>query len=65
MTTEERAKYKANLEARHKTFEGFGRKLSCAEWARTFGLSRMTVWRYLQNGLTPEEIAEIRGLTID
>lgn len=35
---------------------------SAAEWARLLGLPRNTTWRYLKQGFTPEEIAEIRDI---
>lgn len=64
MTTET-AQYKERLEARHKTFEGFGQRKTCAEWSRTLGINKTTVWRYLQRGLTVEEIAKIRGIKVE
>lgn len=39
---------------------GFGEKHTCAEWARRLDLPRNSLWRYLKNGLSIEEIAEIR-----
>lgn len=42
--------------------QGFGRMASAAEWARLLGLPRNTTWRYLKQGFTPEEIAEIRDI---
>ena len=54
--------YEARIEARSKTYPGFGEKHTNAEWAKLLGLPRNTLWRYLQRGLTIEEIAQKRGL---
>ena len=43
-----------------KYYEGFGTHLTAAGWAKALGLPRMTVWQYLQQGMTPEEIADKR-----
>ena len=53
------------LVARHKTFEGFGERLTLAEWSRRLGLNRASIWRYLKRGLTIEDIAKLRGLLKD
>ena len=45
-------------------YQGFGRKATAAEWARMLGLPRNTVWRYLQKGFTPEEIAAYRHIEL-
>lgn len=50
------------LEARWRTFPGFGEEHTNAEWARLLELPRNTLWRYLQRGLTIEEVAELRGI---
>lgn len=62
MTGKETQKYKEHLAARHRKYKGFGEEHTNAEWARKFGLDRAVVWRYLQRGLTIEEIAELRGI---
>lgn len=49
--------------ARWKTFKGFGEEHTNAEWARRLGLPRNTLWKYLQKGMTIEEIAELRKIT--
>lgn len=49
---------------RFKMYQGFGRKATAAEWAHMLGLPRNTVWRYLQKGLTPEEIAAYRHIEL-
>lgn len=59
MTEKERAR----LEARHRTYEGFGDRRSAATWARLAGIPRTSFWRYLQAGMTVEEIFELRGAT--
>ena len=45
-----------------KYYEGFGTHMTAAGWAAALGLPRMTVWQYLQQGLTPEEIMEKRQI---
>lgn len=50
------------IAARHQLFEGFGEKHTRADWARLLGLPRNTLWRYLDRGLTVEEIAELRSI---
>lgn len=45
-----------------KYYKGFGTFKTAAGWARALSLPRMTVWQYLQQGLTPEEIVEKREL---
>lgn len=45
-----------------KYYFGFGEWKTAAGWAGAFGLSRMSVSRYLKRGMSPEEIAEIRGI---
>ena len=62
MTEKETQKYKEHLAARHRKYHGFGEVHACAEWVRKFGLNRTVVWRYLQRGLTIEEIAGLRGI---
>lgn len=41
-------------------YEGFGLKYTCGQWADISGLHRNTFRRYLQQGLTVEEIFEKR-----
>ena len=45
-----------------KYYDGYGTHKTAAGWARALGLPRMTVWQYLQQGMTPEEIAARRDL---
>lgn len=47
----------------HKQYEGFGDRRSAATWARISGIPRSTFHRYLQQGLTVEQIFELRGCT--
>lgn len=63
MTDQEHEKMVARVTARNRTYTGFGRSASAAEWARLLDLPRNTVWKYLQKGLTPEEIATARGVS--
>lgn len=49
-----------------KYYEGFGTHKTASGWAYALGLPRMTVWQYLQQGLTPEQIMERRKVaTVD
>jgi len=50
------------LEARWRKYPGFGEEHTNAEWAKLFGLPRNTFSRYLQRGLTVEQIAQLRGV---
>ena len=52
-----------NAKGARKYYGGFGTYKTAAEWARALGLPRMTVWQYLQQGLTPEEIQARREVT--
>lgn len=51
-----------NAKGERKYYEGYGRYMTAAEWARALDLPRMTVWQYLQRGMTPEEIAANRSV---
>lgn len=62
MTDQELEKMKAHIEARHRIYPGFGEEHIAAQWAKLLELPRNTVWRYLQKGLTVEEISRIRGI---
>lgn len=62
MTSQEIKRRKEHIAARNRKYAGFGRMASAAEWARLLGLPRNTTWRYLKQGFTPEEIAEIRDI---
>ena len=44
-------------------YKGFGEEKSAAGWARALGLPRVTVYQYLQQGISPEDIAMGRGVT--
>ena len=50
------------LEARWRKYEGFGSERTNAEWARELGLARHVLWRYLQRGLTIEQVVKLRGI---
>lgn len=50
------------LEARWRKYAGFGVEKTNAEWARELGLARHVLWRYLQRGLTVEQVVELRGI---
>lgn len=52
----------SRLEARWRRYEGFGEAHSCPRWAQLLGLPRNTLWRYLQRGLTIEQVVELRGI---
>ena len=60
MTNEELEKMAAHIEARHRTYDGFGESHTGAQWAKLLGLPRNSLWRYLKKGLTIEEVARIR-----
>ena len=47
------------------TYEGFGKRLTCAEWARVLGVPRNTLWRHLTKGQTVEDFAKEKGLSDD
>lgn len=61
MTEKELEKTRNRIEARHRVYEGFGEKHTNAQWAKMLGLPRNTLWKYLQRGLTIEEVARIRN----
>ena len=52
----------SRLEARWRKYAGFGVEKTNAEWARELGLARHVLWRYLQRGLTVEQVVELRGI---
>lgn len=52
----------SRLAARWRKYEGFGSERTNAEWARELGLARHVLWRYLQRGLTIEQVVELRGI---
>lgn len=52
----------SRLEARWKKYEGFGQERTNADWARELGLARHVLWRYLQRGLTIEQVVKLRGI---
>ena len=41
-------------------YEGFGEKHTVAQWVKLLNLPRTSLWRYLNDGLTIEEVARIR-----
>ena len=59
MTEKELEKMRSRIEARHRLYDGFGEKHTNAQWAKLLGLPRNTLWKYLQKGLTIEEVAQI------
>lgn len=64
MTEQEKAKYRDNVRRRNGyKHEGFGESHSITRWADLLGVPRNTMWRYLNAGLTVEEVAEIREIT--
>jgi hypothetical protein len=61
----EKQKYMDRLKRYHGPlvgYEGFGEKHHLREWARRLGLPHGSLRRYLQNGLSIEEVAEVRGI---
>ena len=62
MNTKELEKMADRIEARHRTYEGFGESHTAAQWAKLLGLPRTTLWRYLHACLTIEEVARIRRI---
>lgn len=50
---------------KEKKYPGFGVEKSVTGWSTFLGLSYSTVWRYLNEGMTPEEIASMKELTVD
>lgn len=62
MTEKELEKMAAHVEARHRTYAGFGEEHTAAQWAKLLGLPRTTLWRYLHACLTIEEVARIRHI---
>jgi hypothetical protein len=54
--------YKSRLETRWAKYQGFGEAHGLREWARLLRLPHGSVSRYLQKGLTIEEVARLRGV---
>ncbi|MBR5865714.1 MAG: hypothetical protein IKY89_05525 [Alistipes sp.] len=57
--------YKARIRARHlqrDAIEAFGEKHSLSKWAQLLGLPKTSLWRYLQRGLTVEEVCALRDI---
>ena len=50
------------IKAKNTMVEGFGELRSAAEWARIVGVHRSTFSRYLQQGLTVEDVFRARGI---
>jgi hypothetical protein len=48
-----------------ETYEGFGRRMTCAKWARFLRVSQSTLWRHLQKGKTIEDFAAEKGIKIN
>jgi hypothetical protein len=47
-----------------QTYEGFGKKLTAAQWERLLGVSHTTLWAALQRGESIEDFAERRGIKV-
>lgn len=62
MTEKELEKMAAHIEARARTYEGFGENHTAAQWAKRLGLPRNSLWRYLKKGLTIEEVVRVRRI---
>jgi hypothetical protein len=65
--TDEKQEYMERLKKYHGTeacgkYEGFGEVHHLREWARLLSIPHGSLHRYLQNGLTIEEVAEVRGV---
>lgn len=58
--TNERAK--ETRENTRQTYEGFGKRYTCAEWERVLGVSHTTLWRALQRGESIEDFAKRKGI---
>ena len=43
-------------------YEAFGEVHSLNQWAKLLGVSKTSLWRYIQKGLTIEEVCELRGV---
>lgn len=52
----------SRMVAQHRKYEGFGLKLTNAQWADALGLPRSTTWRYFKQGLSVEQICELRHI---
>lgn len=48
-----------------KTYSGFGKDLTCAQWARLLDVPISSLWRALQCGETVEEFATRRGIKVN
>lgn len=53
------------VEARNRKYDGFGDSRSAASWARTAGVPLTSFHRYLKEGMTVEQIFELRGATYE
>lgn len=62
MSTQISEKTLKKLEHWHKKYEGFGEEKTSSEWARKSGLHKNTMQRYLQKGITVEQIYTMRGI---
>ena len=50
---------------RRINYEGFGESHHLREWSRRLNIPAGSLGRYLHNGLTIEEVAELRGVTYE
>lgn len=58
--------YMARIRKHHgPEYEGFGESHHLREWARRLDIPAGSLLRYLQNGLTIEEAAEVRGIVYE
>lgn len=51
-------------ETGRQTYEGFGKRLTAAQWSRTLGVPKNTLGRHLNRGETIESIAQKRGIKL-
>jgi hypothetical protein len=61
----EKQKYMDRVKMYHggqRKIEGFGEAHHFREWARLLSIPHGSLHRYLQKGLTIEEVAEVRGI---
>lgn len=53
---------KGENETKGLTYEGFGKKLTCSQWASNLHIPKTTLWENLQKGKSIEDIAAERGI---
>jgi response regulator of citrate/malate metabolism len=62
MTEKEFEVFRAKWHARNIGYKGFGETHTAPKWAELFGISRTSMWRYMKQGLTVEQVAKLRGI---